>query len=69
MNAYFVFSPKESISEGRSGGRNGDIMTIDGVVQKTSFLLAVTVIAAAFTWMQVRTLQFFCLMVQSFSSS
>lgn len=39
---------------GESYGRSGPPMSVDGAVQKTSLMLAVTMACAAATWTQVR---------------
>lgn len=45
---------QESIYEtGRGGGRSGEIMTVEGAMQKTGLLMAVAMVAAAHTWMQI----------------
>eukprot|EP00195_Chlamydomonas_chlamydogama_P014549 CAMPEP_0202897070 /NCGR_PEP_ID=MMETSP1392-20130828/5927_1 /ASSEMBLY_ACC=CAM_ASM_000868 /TAXON_ID=225041 /ORGANISM="Chlamydomonas chlamydogama, Strain SAG 11-48b" /LENGTH=245 /DNA_ID=CAMNT_0049582623 /DNA_START=286 /DNA_END=1023 /DNA_ORIENTATION=- len=43
---------QDSIYETGRGGRS-EIMTVDGAVQKTSLMLGVTVLGAAYTWMQI----------------
>jgi len=51
--AFTMGKIDEAIYE--TGGRRGgaELMTVDGAVQKTSLLLAVSVMGAAYTWMQV----------------
>lgn len=46
---------QDAIYEDRKS-RNGQIMTLDGAVQKTSILLGVAVLTASYTWMQARKL-------------
>lgn len=46
------YDTQESIYETGRGGR-GEIMTVEGAMQKTGLLMAIAMVAAAHTWMQI----------------
>ncbi|KAG2447861.1 hypothetical protein HYH02_007317 [Chlamydomonas schloesseri] len=54
-NPAFTFGKVEEAVDDGYGGRSGPPMTVDGAVQKTSLLLAVTMACAAATWTQILT--------------
>ena len=57
--AFTSGSFQQSMFQSRRGGRSEDLMTVQGAVQKTAFLLALTMATAAYSWLQARYLATF----------
>ncbi|KAF5827301.1 Bax inhibitor 1 like-domain-containing protein [Dunaliella salina] len=52
-NPAFTYGKVEESMLETGGRRSTDIMTVDGAVQKTALLLGVSVLGAAYSWMQI----------------